>query len=73
MQRAISGLCVAWKPLIAPQAMEMNRHGKIGFLVSAPPGVSLSPSHTSGMSGNLTNSTTISEMAMKIRAKANSG
>ena len=73
MQRAISGLCVAWKPLMAPQAMEMNRQGKIGFWVSAPPGVLRSPSHTSGMSGNLTKRTTISATAMKIRAKAKSG
>ena len=29
-QRAISGDCVAWKPLTAPQAMVMNITGKSG-------------------------------------------
>ncbi len=73
MQRAISGLCVAWKPLMAPHAMEMNKQGNMGLLVRDPPGVFRSPSQTSGISGNLTNSTTISATAMKIRANANMG
>ena len=30
MQRAIMGLCVAWKPLTAPHAMVMKSIGKMG-------------------------------------------
>ena len=32
MQRAIRGLCVAWKPEIAPQATVMNMKLQIGVL-----------------------------------------
>lgn len=50
IQRAISGDWVAWKPLIAPQAMEMNIIGKIGFFSYLVP----NPFHISGKSGLFT-------------------
>ena len=70
MQRAIKGLCVAWKPLMAPQAMVMNRQGKILFGVRAG---TLKPSHNSGMSGCFTNSITNKAPAMNSSEKAKSG
>ena len=50
MQRAISGDCVAWKPEIAPQAMEMNIIGKMGLL-GASGWRFCRPLHSSGISG----------------------
>ena len=70
MQRAMSGLCVAWKPLMAPQAMVMNRQGKTAFGVNASPG---SPSQSSGIAGHFTKSITSSAPAMNIREKAKRG
>ena len=73
-QRAMRGLCVAWNPLMAPQAMVMKRQGKTG---SEKPKVSCpilpNPSQTSGKVGIFTNITTIKANAMKIREKANKG
>ena len=70
MHLAMSGLCVAWKPLIAPQAMVMNRQGKIvpdfGLMLARP-------SVSSGSDGHLTNSTTISATAMNSMAMAKNG
>ncbi len=76
MQRAIMGLCVAWKPLIAPQAMVMHRAGKMSSLnvsgcVSLPRLPKLS--QISGRVGNFTSSTIVSDTAMKMRATANTG
>ena len=70
MQRAMRGLCVAWKPLMAPQAIVINRQGKMLFGVSAG---TLSPSHTSGMSGCYTNSITSRAEAMNSSEKAKTG
>lgn len=53
MQRAIKGLCVAWKPLIAPHAMLTNMMGKTGS-AEALGWVFCNPSHTSGSAGWLT-------------------
>ena len=50
MQRAMSGDCVAWNPLIAPQAMLTNIMGKMGDLSYLVP----KPSHISGRAGDFT-------------------
>ena len=63
MQRAMRGLCVAWKPLMAPQAMEMNIMGNTG-LVSACGWWFDRPSHTSGMSTPCTTKATTMATAM---------
>ena len=70
MQRAISGLCVAWNPLIAPQAIVMNRQGNIGPAAGL---MLLRPSVSSGSCGHFIISTTRSATAMKSMAIANSG
>jgi hypothetical protein len=83
MQRAISGLCVAWKPEIAPQAIVMKRHGNIGSLaikLSVPRMdvgwlrlLAARLSHNSGIAGCFMKSPTRSAAAMNSREKANSG
>ena len=74
MQRAIIGLCVAWKPLIAPQAIVMKRHGKIGCPLTPTEGPMLPiPSQNSGIEGQRTSRPTKRETAMNSSEKANSG
>ena len=75
MQRPISGLCVAWKPLMAPQAMVMKRQGNSWFDHEGSTVRALlpRPSHNYGISGHLARSTTINAAAIKSREKANSG
>ena len=70
MHRAIRGLWVPWNALIAPQAMVMNRQGKIGW--SAGPREP-SPSQISGREGHLMKRHTIRATAIKSRAKAKRG
>ena len=70
IQRAINGLWVAWKPLMAPQAMVINRHGKMLFVVSEASPI---PSQISGTSGFFTNSITINATAMNSSETANTG
>ena len=68
------GLWVAWKPLMAPHAMVMNRQGNIGCPLTPTEGPLFArPSQNSGMVGHLTNRPIISATAMKIRAKAKRG
>ena len=71
MQRAMSGDCVAWNPLMAPQAMEMNISGKIGcpgarFFM--PPA-----SQNSGSAGCFTKSIARMPTAMNSSAAAKRG
>ncbi len=74
MQRAISGLCVAWKPLTAPQAMVMNRHGKIGCPFTPSDGPRFPrPSQSSGIVGHLTMRHTSRAAAMNSSARAKTG
>ena len=83
IQRAINGLWVAWKPLMAPQAMVMKRHGKIGLFwtngsVPSHAGFSLRLQearllHSSGKVGHLMNSPIISAPAIKSSEKAKRG
>ena len=75
MHLAISGLCVAWKPLTAPQAMVMKRQGKIGWPEMRPEASPIleMPSQISGIEGHLMNRHTIKAMAMKINANAKTG
>ena len=83
MQRAMSGLCVAWKPLIAPQAIVRNRQGNKGLLLKnvlvphSEAGVFLLEAskslHISGKAGILTNSMAISANAMNMSEMANNG
>ena len=68
------GLWVEWKPETAPQAIVMNRQGKIGWSFSATlPDHPPSPSHSSGIEGHFTTRQTRSAAAMKRRATENTG
>ena len=83
MQRAIKGLCVAWKPLMAPQAIVMNRQGTMGLFamnVSLPShagfGFRLAAErslHSSGIVGCFTKRPTNRANAMNSNEKANNG
>ena len=81
MQRAISGLWVAWNPLIAPQAMVMKRQGNTVWSptrVFIPPCPSEtcgipSPFHISGIDGQWTKSPTIRAIAMNMSENAKIG
>ena len=74
-QRAMSGLCVAWNPLIAPQAMVMKRQGKILSVNDGSCSFAIlpRPSHSSGSTGILMRSITMRATAMKSREKENMG
>ena len=69
MQRAIRGDCVAWNPLMAPQAILTNIIGKMGEGSYLDP----IPSHISGNLGELTNSIISTPKAMNSKAMANTG
>ena len=71
----MSGLWVEWKPLMAPQAMVMNRQGNSVSVNEASVAAPLlpSPSHSSGSWGISTKRHTISATAMKSREKAKRG
>ena len=74
MQRAISGLWVAWKPLTAPQAIVMNRQGKMGCPSRPTEGPRFCrPCQNSGREGHLMRRHTIRATAMNSRAAANTG
>ena len=75
MHLPISGLCVAWNPLMAPQAMVMKRQG-YNWLDQEESTVSAllpRPSHNSGTEGHLRNNTTIKAPAIKSSEKAKMG
>ena len=72
--RAISGLWVAWKPLTAPQATVMNKHGKMFCPLTPTEGARFCrPSQNSGMEGHLANRPNIIATAIKSSAMAKIG
>ena len=74
MQRAINGLCVAWKPLMAPQATVMKSAGKmLSFSSNRSMPMFSKWSQSSGNTGIFTYRQAISATAMNNRAKAKMG
>ena len=72
MHRAIRGDCVAWKPEMAPQAMETNIIGKMGF-ANELSDLLCSPCQNSGTAGCLTYIIIIMPKAMISRQTVKSG